>query len=339
MRQRLWIGTYPEAGQGTPTGMGEGIWSLELDLDTGALAGARQVVVTAAPSFIVASGALLYAVNEEVDGRLTVLRSTGDGLEIAGTARTAGAHPCHLVFSPELRSAVVANYSSGSVSLIRVDSAGLPQADQPAQVIAFGGSGPRADRQEAAHAHYLLPTPARSHLLACDLGTDSLHRLRLEPASRSLAYEGVAATLPPGSGPRHAVFAGSLLHVLGELDGRLHSLAWDEATTLARPVAAIPLNPDAAGDPSHLSHSGRLLAAASRGDDRLCLFALGPDGLPRRLRDFQLPGAWPRHHAMLGEWLVVALQHSGEVVCLDRRGNTRGAAAIPSPACICPAAG
>ncbi|WP_197513132.1 hypothetical protein [Tessaracoccus coleopterorum] len=27
----LWVGTYPAAGQGTPTGLGEGIWRISLD--------------------------------------------------------------------------------------------------------------------------------------------------------------------------------------------------------------------------------------------------------------------------------------------------------------------
>lgn len=74
--RRLWIGTYPVAGQGTTTGLGEGIWSALLDTRSGALTRARQVCSTAAPSFLAtdASTGLVYAVNEEADGGLRVLR-------------------------------------------------------------------------------------------------------------------------------------------------------------------------------------------------------------------------------------------------------------------------
>ena len=48
----LWIGTYPVAGAGTPVGLGEGIWRVDLDPATGALSNARQVVETPSPSFL-----------------------------------------------------------------------------------------------------------------------------------------------------------------------------------------------------------------------------------------------------------------------------------------------
>jgi 6-phosphogluconolactonase (cycloisomerase 2 family) len=336
---RLWIGTYPEAGQGAPVGQGEGIWSVELDPRSGALSGARLAAVTPAPSFLALGPAarpgdsgpsrLLYAVNEDAEGQLTALRAEGDRLAGLAGVPTAGAHPCHLLAVPDLAAVVVANYSSGSVSVIRLDSAGLPEGSGPAQVIRFEGSGPRTDRQEGPHAHYLLWTPTRSHLLVCDLGTDRIHRLRVD--RRGLAYDGVAAELPPGSGPRHAVFSptGSHLHVLGELDGRLYTLRWDGPTATGRPAERTDLG---TGHPSHLTLSDGLLACGSRGDDRLSLFSAGPQ--PRLLRNLRLPGSWPRHHAAIGDWLIVAQQHRGGVGVLDQAGTVRGPAEIPSPACV-----
>lgn len=336
---RLWIGTYPEAGQEAPAGKGEGIWSVELDLRTGALTDPRLAVATPAPSFLTAGPLLagstpsrLYAVNEDAEGRLTALRAEGGGLTSQATVPTGGAHPCHLLVVPELAAVAVAHYGSGSVSLIRLDDAGLPVGSEPSQVIRFEGSGPRADRQEAPHTHYLLGTPSRSHLLVCDLGADRIHRLRIE--ADGLVYDGVAAELPPGSGPRHAVFSATSaqLHVLGELDGRLHTLDWDEPTATGRLVASVELG---SGYPAHLTLSGNTLACGSRGDDRLVLFTT--DTQPRLLRSLQLPGSWPRHHAAIGDWLVVAQQHRGGVVVLDHSGNVRGTAPIPSPACVLPA--
>src|SRR5689334_9729446 len=51
--RRLWIGTFPAAGQGTIEGVGEGIWRVDLDVRTGELSGLSQEAVTPAPSFVV----------------------------------------------------------------------------------------------------------------------------------------------------------------------------------------------------------------------------------------------------------------------------------------------
>jgi hypothetical protein len=34
-RTSLWIGTYPAAGVGSPAGLGEGVWRVELDAASG----------------------------------------------------------------------------------------------------------------------------------------------------------------------------------------------------------------------------------------------------------------------------------------------------------------
>ena len=62
MSSRWWWGTYPEAGLGTPTGLGEGLWSMTPGDTTAILA-----LELPAPSFVIAHPDLpiLYAVTEE----------------------------------------------------------------------------------------------------------------------------------------------------------------------------------------------------------------------------------------------------------------------------------
>ena len=340
--RRLWIGTYPVAGQGTAAGLGEGIWSAILDTHSGALAHARQVFSTAAPSFLARDAAtgMIYAVNEEAAGGLRVLRDVGQKLEEVASVRTGGADPCHLIVDTSRGMAVVAHYSSGSVALVRLDGQGLPLAEEPEQSIEFAGSGPRRNRQEVAHAHYLLPAPTPGTLLVCDLGADCLRRLRIDPRGPTLSDNGIAAQLPPGTGPRHAVFSpdGTRLYVLGELDGRLHTLAWDAATAKGLPLESVLVNPGTALTPqlAHITLTGPTLSCSSRGDDVIAQFVRDPDGRPQPQRLLRLPGSGPRHHAMIGNHLVVAQQNSGGVVTLDETGEVRGHLDIPSPACICP---
>lgn len=337
----LWVGTYPVAGQAAATGQGEGIWRIWLDLTTGALSDARQAVVTPAPSFLAWSpdGRTLYAVNEELDGGLSAWRRTAGSLEPAGHATTLGMHPCHLHVHAGSSTVVVTNYSSGSVAVVRLDAGGVPVGAAP-QLLPFEGSGPVADRQKSSHPHYVVAVPDGPHLLVSDLGADCVRRLRPDPRSGLVEDDGVAVRLPAGAGPRHAVFSadGHWLYVVGELDGRVHTIAWDSAAGTGEVVASHPAEP-ARGGPAHLAHvasAGGRLWIGARGFDRILTHTLGDDGQPRYTGGLDLPGRWPRHHAVVGDWLIVAQQDGGGVVALDRDGVVRGTADVPSPACVLP---
>lgn len=328
----LWIGTYPEPG--APPGSGEGLWRAHLD-EAGRLVGARLAAALPAPSFLARAGDLLYAVNEDVAGGLTVLRLQGERAEVVAMASTAGAHPCHLLVLPGLL--LVANYTSGSVAVFGLDDDGLPTTGEPRELIGFAGSGPVADRQEGPHAHYLLPTPEGRHVLVSDLGTDRLHRLALTDGG--VRPDGVAAELPPGCGPRHAAFGagGDRLYLAGELDGAVHTLAWDPGRAEGRHLAGVALPTSPAGCyPSHLLRHGDRLLVGVRGPGVIAELPLGPDGLPSPGRSFGLPGHWPRHHELAGGRLLVAQQRGGGLVALDGDGRVTGTSATGSTACILP---
>lgn len=344
-RRTLWIGTYPSSGVATSTGGGEGIWRVELDPSTGTLSEARQVATTPAPSFLAWSrtGDLLYAVNEEVEGHLTAWRPAAGSLEWAGTSSTGGSHPCHLHIDRASRTALVANYTSGSLAVIRLDAEGVPAATEPQQLFRFDGRGPHPVRQRGPHAHYVLPCPVGGHVLVTDLGTDLVRRFRVDRDGHRLIPDGIAAHLPPGAGPRHAVFSpdGRWLYVLGELDGRLHTLAWDADSASGRLTSSAPAQPDASQEayPAHLVLEQGQLQIGVRGVDLIATHRIDGDGTPAPTGSVDLPGSWPRHHTIVDGWLVVALQKGGGVVAMDPCGEVAGAAPIPSPACILPTPG
>ena len=343
MPETLLIGTYPAAGFGTPAGAGEGLWRLTLDLATGELSDPRQVATTPAPSFACrgAGGDTVYSVSETTGGTVSGWRLLDGAAEPLGTCSTAGADPCHVRHLPEIGSLVVTNYASGSVAVVPVADDGALRSAEPAQVFALTGSGPDRDRQEGSHAHQSLPSPDGRWLLVTDLGGDTVWRFAVDRASRRLVLDGAAATLPPGTGPRHAAFSadGSVLAVLGELDGRLHALRWDPAAGSALPGHAVAACPGAASALAHVERAGDRLLVGCRGADAVTGFTLAPDGSACHDATYPLPGRNPRHHRVVGDWLVVALQQSHRVVALDRDGTTRGSAPIPSPACILPAQG
>ncbi|MGN8245102.1 lactonase family protein [Cellulomonas soli] len=374
----LWVGTYPVAGAGTPTGLGEGIWRVDLDPATGALGRPRQVVVTPSPSFVLAHphGAVLYAADESQVGSVTAFAVEPDGtLRPLATVGSGGAYPCHLALDDDARTLYVANYTSGTLGVIPLapDGTFAPaalDAAGPVQVFGHEGSGPDAERQTSPHAHFAVVAPGGAHVLVVDLGTDELRRYARD-ADGLLTPDGIAATFPAGAGPRHLVFgtadttAPAAAYVVGELDGHVHVLTWDCATASGTLVASVPTQAaaPAAGSPTglqlsrtgpaagrpetvpslgaHVTLDGDRLLVGVRGADVLAEHRLAPDDdgpgaalLPRHRTDHALPGSWPRHHAVVAGWTVVAQQVDGGLVVLAADGTVVGHADVPAPTCV-----
>lgn len=353
----LWVGTYPTAGFGTPAGRGEGIWRVVLDPLDGVLGVPRQVVVTPAPSFLAThpDGRTVYAVDESAPGAVSSFAVVGDGLELTATVPSGGSDPCHLRLDAEAGLLYVANYGDGVLGVLRLAADGRPADDRPAQLLPGAGHGPRADRQEGPHAHFVALTPSGRHVLVVDLGADQVRRYVRDVAGRRLVPAGVAATLPPGTGPRHLVFSpdGRFAYVTGELDSTVHVLAWDGATDTGTPVQALPATaaparPDAVPSPSTVlldrlpdgppdgSAGGGEVVVGVRGTEVVSRFTRGVDGLLTHRVDDALPGRCPRDVAVVDGWTVVAEQDSGALTVLDGAGGVVCTRALPAPACVVP---
>ncbi|WP_034621525.1 lactonase family protein [Cellulomonas sp. URHE0023] len=329
----LWIGTYPVAGAGTPVGLGEGIWRVEL-VD-GAVHDARQVVETPSPSFLALhpSGTVLYAANEQADGTVTAFDVVGDSLVHRATVPSGGADPCHLLLDTDGRALLVANYSSGALAVLPLDATG-GFVDE-VHVLGHVGAGPHPQRQEGPHAHFVAHAPG-GWVLVVDLGTDEIRRYRR--TADSLRDDGIAVTLPPGTGPRHLTFSadGRFAYVVGELDVTVRVLAWDAGSGTAEPVQVVPATLDGTSGalPSHILLDGRRLLVGTRIADVVAEFETGDDGRLTHVADHALPGRWPRHFEVVDGWTVVADQVSGDLAVLARDGSVRGSWPLPAPACV-----
>jgi 6-phosphogluconolactonase len=370
-----WVGTYPEAGAGTPTGLGEGIWRVDLD-DAGRLSGARLVAPTPSPTFVAThpGGRVLYSAAEADEGTVTAFGIDADGsLEPIATVAAGGAWTCHLLLAPDARTLYAASYGSGTVGVLPLDddgrfAASVLAAGGAVQSLGHTGSGPVADRQEGPHAHFAAIAPGGEHLLVCDLGTDDLRRLRIGPDGL-LTDDGVAVHLPPGTGPRHLAVGSAgavadagagavaadpaggvdLLYVVGELDGTVRVLRWDPATATADPVQTVeltrtPVTPEsaslAAGGPlaSHVVLDGDRLVVAVRGPDVLVVLPRDPaTGLLGEPTEVPAGGSWPRHLAVHGDLALVADQGDGRVavVRLPGAGAPGVLGSVDVPAAAC----
>ncbi|MGR0219039.1 lactonase family protein [Agromyces sp. ZXT2-6] len=356
--RRFALGSY------TPDGPAPG-----LHLAERSEAGEWRIVASATtsnPSFVARSGDLIFAVAEDASGSVASFRIDGDALELVDSVEHGEAHPCHVTVDAASGVLLVANYGGGSVTAVPFDAAGA--LGRPVTLPLPHRTGPVADRQDAPHAHQLVPTPWGTHLVS-DLGGDAIHELVAESAgtagtaTRREAQGGADAAAPalritrtidvaPGTGPRHMLVRGGLLHVIGELDGLLHTFEVDAATARAAGTEPAVVRPPARADdvvqPSHLdaSPSGRLLTALIRGRDSVSVFDAtlrGPQGgadaaRPRLASEHPIGAAWPRHHAHLDDrTVVIAAQEGNALVEVDLvTGAARRVLELTSPTCVLP---
>ncbi|MEU2200910.1 beta-propeller fold lactonase family protein [Isoptericola sp. NPDC019482] len=352
-RAQLWVGTYPQPGDGP--GSGESIWRVALGPD-GAVASAVPAVDATSPSFLALhpSGRTLYAVGETPAGTLSAFRleDADDGARLApsGSLASGGDDPCHVL---ALGGTVwVANYGDGVAASVDVDPGTGDLVAEGVVAHPGVGSGPVVERQAGPHAHFVAR--AGDDVLVCDLGADVVRRYPAVGAD-AMAAADVAAVLPPGTGPRHLVaLADGSLVVVGELDARAHVLVRDGDGWA--PTASVPVSPAAEAGrdfPAHitLSADGTRLHVGLRGADVLAVLRVGQDGgapALEHLADVPLgDGAWPRHHAVLAsagadgaETVVVALQGRSELATVrvdpaTGAGEVVARHALPTPpACV-----
>jgi len=312
----LWWGTYPPLGLGTPVGRGEGIYRQDER-------GASLALVLDAPSFVVGHPRLplLYAVSESPTSDFHVIDVSGTP-RIAATIPTGGVDACHILLVDNV--AYVSHYGSGDVAVVVLGDDGLPTANTPQQLHGHDGCGPREDRQEGPHAHSSALAPGGKHLLVADLGTDELRRYRILPDGL-LEADGIAAHLPPGSGPRHMAVKGELIYLVCELDHRLRTLRWTPGDHAADVIADVPTTTVAqrTGNDVYDAHVAILtaddrdvLAVSVRGVDVIALFDLSPEGQTHYRTSLDV-GEWPRFFAAIDGMLHVACERGHEVRAYD----------------------
>lgn len=315
----LWVGTYPALGLGAPVGQGEGVW--RASLASGTVVDAIQVTTQSAPSFVAAHPLLplLYAVEEADPTVVSVLSVEADTREVSRVV-VGGSHGCHALIAPDASALYVCNYGTGELAVVGLGLDGLPVSGTPEQLWSHSGTGPRADRQESSHAHFACMSPGGTHVLVADLGTDEIRRYRVG-GSGLLSDEGIAAALPPGSGPRHMTVRGELIYVVCELDHMVRTLRWDRPSSAAEVIAAQPttLAPQRTGETTYDAHvslvsrrTGDILLVSVRGVDVISVFDVAPEGELTYRCAFDV-GYWPRHFAVVDDSLVVAVEKGHEV--------------------------
>jgi 6-phosphogluconolactonase len=342
--RRAYIGSFTSGG-------GAGITTAAVDPDSGALTALGATDALADPSYLALSPdrGLLYAVGEHPRDGLAAAFSLRDpdAPALLGTpVAVGGGAPTHLSLAGG--QLLTANYNSGTVSSLPVAATdGTPGT--PRHVLRHEGSGPDPERQEAPHAHAVLPDPTGRWVLTVDLGADSVRICALDPADGTLRVHAETA-VPPGGGPRHLAFHpnGERAYVINELSSTITVLDWDAGTGTLRPLADRSTLPPGGGDgPNYPSEvvvapDGRFLWAANRGHDSIAVFALDRDGVrPELTGCVPCGGHWPRDLALdpVGGRLYAANERSGDVTWFTVEPDTglprrAGSLAVPAASCV-----
>jgi 6-phosphogluconolactonase len=336
----IFVGCYT----GESGGDGDGIALLRRDPVTGLLTRLGVAARTPSPSFLTQHPTLpvLYAVNELDVGTASAFSVAADGsLTELAVQETGGRHPCHLAVTADGRFLLVANYTSGSVSVHPLDPDGA--VGERSDLLGLDGHGPVPDRQEGAHAHMVVPDPNGPDVLISDLGSDRVWRTRLDRLAGRLAPPTPAVVTAPGTGPRHLRRTGDgTMLISGEL---APNLSWyrpggPDGTLVLGGTAPASTTPGV-NYPSELTTGadGRFAYMANRGPDTVSAYAW--DGEKAELvAEVPTGGAWPRHLALLGDHLYVANERSHSVTTFRVNSET-GIPGIqgdptgePSPTCI-----
>jgi 6-phosphogluconolactonase len=307
----LYLGTYTSAQGG-----GTGIGLAHYDPATGTVTPSGTLTGVADPSFLAVhpDGRTLYAVDERTEGSVTAVRTSDR--RILGALGTGGAAPCHLSVHPSGRWLLSANYGSGSVAVHPIAASGA-LGERTALATDVGPAGPG---QQGPHAHQFVTGPDGGHVLAVDLGTDTVYSHRLDLAKGTLTAVSRAHTRP-GAGPRHLAFhpGGRFAYLANEVDDTIAVCAYD-GDTGGLEIGA-PQSTGSGAGPNYpaqilVTANGAFAYLANRGHNTLARYAVEADGARLRLLDtVPVAGDFPRQIAFSpdGRLLFSANQRSSTV--------------------------
>jgi 6-phosphogluconolactonase len=351
-------GDYFLAGTYT-NGKSLGIYTFQFDPSRQS---ARQVAVTEGirnPSYLAVApgGEFVYAVSELNGGgdagKVVAYRydAASGKLGFINEQPSGGDDPCYVTTDKTGRWVIVGNYSSGSLTVLPVESNGA-LGKAVTRIVHEGPMGPNTARQEKPHVHCTVLSPDNRFLFVADLGTDKIFVYRFDAGNGSLQPAPTPFQVAnPGSGPRHFIFhpSGKFAYLVEELTGTVSSYTYDAAAgklTWIQRLSSLPagFKGFAGSADIHVSPDGKFLYASNRGDaNSIAIFridakkgTLSPAGFPSVL------GKAPRNFSLTkdGKWLLCANMGSDEIVVFARNTktgmitDTGKRISVPTPVCI-----
>lgn len=333
-----------------------GIHAFHFDPSKGTLKPAGRTTDIQNPFFLAVSKdqKFLYAVDaakfgdkeDELVAAYAIERQTGV-LSKLNAQSSKGTATCYLDATG--KSVVLANYSSGSVASLPVESDG--SLGEAASFMTHSGSSVDPDRQKGPNAHSIVISPDGHFALAADLGIDKIMIYKLDAEAAKLTTNAAQSfvAMKPGSGPRHLTFhpQGKVVYVINELANTITVFDYTPASgTLVERQTISTLPSDFTGKSYtadvKVTPDGKHLYGTNRGHDSIASFRIAEDGTLTLLTIEPSHGNGPQNLLITpdGQWLLCANMPGNNVVVF-RIGHTDGTLKVvgspvemPMPSCI-----
>ncbi len=275
---------------------------------------------------------LFYVANEvrefkgEPGGGLTTLRYDEKNGQIVKMHEMAvpNGGPCYISLSSDKGFVFMANYSRGSVAVIKLDAEGIPES--VADTLFYIKNPP-----DRSHAHMILSDPAGKKVYVTDLALDKVLVYDFDRTSGKLIPSANPyVQLPEGEGPRHFAFKpdGSKLYVINELGSTVMVFNVDDSNGLQLLQTLPTTSKDFSGKnycaDIHIGKDGKYLYGSNRGENTIVTFAIGADGLLSLAGHTSCGGDWPRNFTIdpSGKFILVGNQRSDNIAVFRINAKT-----------------
>jgi 6-phosphogluconolactonase len=347
----VYIGTYTGfkyVHHSKPYGRGEsqskGIYVARLNSETGKLGPAELAAEMINPSFLTVSPnhKFLYAVSEDplslgppLDhssyvSAFAIDPATGK-LRLLNTVPASGTSTCFISMDKTGKYVLMANFGSGSVSVVRVKEDG--SLGELTGFIQDVGRSVDPGIQFEPHTHSVVVSPDNRYAIVSDLGLDKVLIFRFDADTGKLSPpDPPFATVYPGGGPRHFTFdpAGKYGYQLSEMSGIVDVYRWAPAQGTLTPIQRAFTTPHDFFGSSHSAEieihpNGRFLyesnrrtySETQRAPDTIGVYAIDPnDGTLAPVQESLTGGVMPRSFALdpTGKFLLAANELSNNIV-------------------------
>ena len=334
----VYVGTYSEPilfGTGQIVqGKGKGIHAFRFDAAKGALepVGVTEGVRNSSYLAFDPKRKFLYCVNEfkEYEGKASgavsafrIDQETG-ALTYLNTKASHGTDPCHLIVDKTGKSVLIANFASGSVCVLPINSDG--SLKEASCVIQHQGTSVDPKRQAGPHAHAVEIDAANRYVFVPELGGDKVMIYELDPDRGKITpnMNQPFIKMAPGAGPRQLVMHpnGKFAFLINELNSTMTSYAYDASKGTLTEIMTLPTLPkDFSGYSScaevQIHPSGKFLYGSNRGHNSIVIYGVDPsNGRLTLIGHESTRGKTPRNFEVHpgGEFLAAANQDSDNVV-------------------------
>lgn len=360
----IYVGTYTEPlrfGTGQVLeGQGKGIYCFRFDPTGNRLELQHIRTGVRNPSFLTFDEGRqhLYCVNEfkEYEGKpsgsvsaFSIDPGTGE-LTYLNTRPSHGTDPCHIVVDRSAKFVLVANFASGSVSVLAIRPDG--SLGEETDFRQHRGSSVDPKRQAGPHAHNVAFDATGRIAYVSDLGLDAVVIYRFDAETGKLMPADAAPyKAKPGSGPRQLVLhpMGKYAYVINELDSTMTAVTVDAETGALAAMQTLSTLPAGgfdgvtSGAEVQITPDGKFLYGSNRGHNSIVIYAIDPaTGRLTLVGHESTQGRIPRHFEVdpTGRYLIVANQDTDNLVMFyidpaTGRLHTKGITAqAGTPICV-----